>query len=450
MAQIFLKRLAFALAITSLMWQAGNASAMGLLQAYEAALQNDPTYRAAEYENKAGKAYAAIGRSSLLPSVSASYSTNKNRADITQPNFLGNPATTQPKYTSKAASVNLRQPLYSPEGFARYRQGKAQANYSEAQFAGQSQDLILRTLGAYFDALYADDQLTLVSAQRDTFFEQKRVNDRMFERGEGTKTDMLETQAKLDLAEAQLIESRDNRITARGTLSGIVGSEVTELDPLAANFRVTPLQPTSFEEWKALALDRNAEISAQRYSINVAEQEVNKAQSGHKPRLDFVAGYSKNDSETINTYKQDSVVRNIGIQLNIPIFSGGYTSAVTKQAVANRERAKADLETKTDKVLVELRKQYNLVLSSVARIDALVKAADSAQLLVQATKQSVKGGVRINLDVLNAQQQLYSVQRDLAQARYSYLNAYLHLRATAGTLSNEDVNAVAGYFQAGS
>ncbi len=448
--RIFVKRLAIAVATTSCMLQSGSALAIGLLKAYEAALQNDPIYRSAGHENEAGNEYAAIGRSSLLPNVSANYSTSKNRTDITQPNFFGVPVTTQPAYTSKSGSVNLRQPIYSPEALARYHQGVAQTAYSAAQFSGQEHDLVLRLVGAYFDALFADDQLALVSAQRDTFAEQKRVNDRMFSKGEGTKTDMLETQAKLDLAEAQWIEAQDNRIAARGALSSIVGSEVLTLDAMSSNFSIGSMQPISYEEWKALALVRNAELSAQRYAIQAAEQEVYKSRAGHQPRLDFVAAYSKNDAETISTYKQNSIARSMGIQLNMPLYSGGYVNATYRQAVANRERAKSDLETKTSKVLLELRKQYNFLLSSVGRIDALVKAVDSGRLLVTATTQSVKGGVRINLDVLNAQQQLYSVQRDLAQARYSYLLGYLRLRATAGTLSAEDVNRLAGYFSAGS
>ena len=139
-------------------------------------------------------------------------------------------------------------------------------------------------------------------------------------------------------------------------------------------------------------------------------------------------------------------MRSVGVQVNIPLYSGGAVWASTTQAVAGREKARSDLDAKTSQVLVELRKQYNLVLSSALRIDALVKSVNSARLLVQATQQSVKGGVRINLDVLNAQQQMYAAQRDLAQARYNYLLSYLRLRNAAGTLNAEDLHTVAGYF----
>ena len=324
----------------------------------------------------------------------------------------------------------------------------AQSNYSTVLFGGRQQDLVIRLVSAYADAQFAEDQLALATAQRDAYGEQMRVNDRMFAKGEGTKTDSLETQAKFDLAEAQLIEAADSLNTARNTLSGIVGMDITVLDGLSPNFKVRPMQPAGFEEWKALALDKNAEIRSLRYAVESARQEINKQRAGHLPRLDLVASVEKNQSNTINTYNQDSNVRSVGVQLQIPIYSGGFVSAATTQAVAQYDKARSDLDAKTAQITVELRKQYSLTLSSAAHIDALVKSVNSTNLLVEATRQSIKGGVRINLDLLNAQQQMYGARRDLAQSRYNYLLSYLRLRNAAGTLSGADVQDVAGYFAA--
>jgi protease secretion system outer membrane protein len=440
------KRVLAAALAGAFLLQAGQASAMGLIAAYEAALQNDPNYQSAVHDNEAGQENRALGRSNLLPNLSANYSSYKNRADITQPNFLGQEVTSHPAYSSSARGVTLRQPLLNLDGWARYKQGEAQANYSDALFSARGQDLVIRLVSAYSDAKYAEDQLALAQIQRDTFAEQRKVNERMFERGEGTKTDMLETQAKYDLAEAQLLEARDNMTNARNTLASIIGGDVTQLDPLTEDFRIKPMQPSTFDEWKAIALEHNAEIAAQRYAVEIAEQEIKKNRAGHAPRVDFIAALNKSKSESLNTLNQDSTNRTIGVQVNIPLYSGGAVSASASQAVANREKAKSDLNAKTNQVLVELRKQYNLALSSASRIDALVKSVESARLLVQATQQSVKGGVRINLDVLNAQQQLYAAQRDLALARYNYLLSYLKLRFSAGTLNAEDLHTVAGYF----
>lgn len=445
MRRIFRKRYDIGILVIALL-QAGHASALGLLQAYEEALQNDPTYRAAMHENEAGQKNIAIGRSSLLPSISANYSATNNRADITAPNFLGQMSTTHPAYTSTVGGVQLRQPLINLEGIARYQQGLAQAGYSEAIFSGRGKELVLRVVSAYADAQFAEEQLALSTAQRDTFAEQMRVNERMFQKGEGTRTDMLETQAKYNVAEAQLIETRDNLTTARNALTAIIGKEVTSLDPLSEDFRVQPMQPATFDEWKMLALENNAEIVAQRQAVEATRQDINRNRAGHAPRLDMIAGLNKNKGETLNTFNQESTVRTVGVQLTIPLYSGGYVTAATGQSVENHEKAKFELDAKTQQVLVELRKQYSLVLSSASKIDALVKTVESASLLRSATAQSIKGGVRINLDLLNAQQQFYTAQRDLVQARYNYLLSYLRLRNGAGTLSANDLHKVAGYF----
>lgn len=428
---------------------AGQVFAMSLVEAYQAALQNDPVYQSAVHDNEAGQQNRAIGRSYLLPNIGLSYAKYKNRADITQPNIFGQTSTSQPEYDSKSASVTLRQPLFSLDSYARYKQGAAQADYADAVFSSKGQDLLQRLVGAYADAKFAEDQLALVTAQRDALEEQRKVNERMFQKGEGTKTDMLETQARYDLAEAQLLETSNNLAFARNALAAIVGVDVSELDQLRDDFKVKLLQPGTFEEWKTIALDRNPDLAAQRYYVEASRQEVTKQRAGHTPRIDFIASYSKGMSETLTTLNQDSTNRTVGVQLSMPLYAGGGVSASTSQAVAGLEKAKSDLEAKTKQLMVELRKQYDAVTSGAARIEASEKSVKSAELLVTATEQSVKGGVRINLDVLNAQQQLFTARRDLAQARYTYVLAYLRLHTAAGTLNDEVLNDVAKYFVPG-
>jgi len=430
-----------------LLLHSGAASALGLLQAYQSALQSDPTYQGAVHENEGGQQSRIIGRAGLLPQLQADYSNSKNRADVSQADTLGNSQLTHPVYNSHVADISLHQAILNLDSVARYKQGIAQSDYSSAQFALHQQELVVRVVSAYMDALLSTEQLRLAEAQRDMYVEQKKVNDHLFEKGEGTKTDMLETQSRLDLAEAQVLEAQDTVQSTRATLAGIVGAEVTSLDELAPGFRVAPLPVGGYEEWKATALVNNPEIIAGKYAIEAAHQEVNKDRAGHAPRLDFVASYSKNTAQTIDTYNQDSTVRSIGIQLTVPLYSGGSVVATTRQAVAGQEKARSDLQATTDKVLIELHKEYAVVLSSVSRIAALDKAVASSELLIKATEQSIKGGVRINLDLLNAQQQLYTSKRDQAQARYTYLTALLKLRAAAGTAGVDDVRQVAAYFR---
>jgi protease secretion system outer membrane protein len=423
---------------------ASSASAIGLLQAYQAALVNDPTYRSAFFDSEAGKEYKVLGRAGLLPNISGNYQFNKNRADLTQETVLG-PSISHPEYISRIQTVQLRQVLFSLDALARYKQGVAQSKYSEAQFSSQGQDLVVRLTGSYLDAALSSEQVRLAEAQRDAQKEQMASNTRMFEKGEGTRTDMLETQARLELSEATLLEAKDSQQTALNTLESLIGEPVTSLDVLGDTFRLVPMGD-SFEDLKGITLKNNPDLEAQRFAIESARQEVNKSRAGHTPRVDFVSSYSKNTAETLNTFNQESTSRSFGVQVNIPIYAGGGISAATRQSVANFEKAKSELDLRTSKMLVELRKQYNAVVSGAAKIAALDKALVSAQLLIKATEQSIKGGVRVNLDLLNAQQQLFTTKRDLAQARYTYLISVLRMRAAAGTLGSEDVREAANYF----
>ncbi|MFZ6757254.1 TolC family outer membrane protein [Undibacterium sp. Ji50W] len=431
---------------------AGSASAMGLMQAYESALVNDPTYRSAVSENIAGKEFRKIGRAGLLPTVQYNYGTAKNQAEITQPNPYisiqpGVPTITNNyDYTSLTNTLSLRQTLFSLDTTARYRQGIAQTNYSDALFTARSKDLMIRLVASYADAKYAEDQLDLFRAQRNAFAEQKRINERMFEKGEGTKTDMLETQAKLDVAEAQVIEAQDNLLTVRNTLAAIVGAEVTQLDGLRPDFHIMSVVPASFDEWMNIANENNPEIIAGKYSIEASEEEINKSKAGHTPRLELNASYNRAISDSLVNRSQDQTIKSIGVQLVIPLYSGGYVNAISNQAVANRDKARAELDATRNRILIELRKQFNAMQTGVTKIDALQKSVNSATLLVEATKQSVKGGVRINLDVLSAEQQLVATKRDLAQAKYNYLISFLKLRVAAGNLTMDDLQTVSAYF----
>lgn len=418
------------------------AGAMGLVQAYEAAMKNDPAYRSAFYGSEAAKENRALGLSGLLPSVNGSYSASQNRTTLTTAG-VERPY----DYISRSQTVQLRQSLFNLDGWARFKQGSAQAKYGEAQLASQQQEVIVRVISAYCDVLYKQDLLALAKAERDTLTEQRKVNDQLFSKGEGTRTDMLETQARLDASEAQVLETEDALTASRDTLSAIVGGDIGTLDPLMPNFRPREADGVSFDAWKAIALERNPDIKTLTYGVEAAHQEINKQRAGHAPRVDFVATYGKTSSDSITTVDQDQKLRSIGVQVNIPMFAGGAVNASVRQAVAGQEKAKADLQQQIDKVLLELRKDYTSLLTSVSRLNALEKSVASATTLVDATERSVRAGVRINLDVLNARQQLYTSKRDQAQARYNYLLTSLRMQAAVGTLSADNVREMAPYFR---
>jgi len=441
-----LRRLsACALAVAATL-AAGNAAAITLQQAYDAALKNDPAYRARFYANESARENAVLGRSGLLPSVSASYSASRNLLD--QETTVRNQTQQQDlRYISRSSVVQLRQPLFNMDAVQRYRQGKVQTAQGAAQFEADTNEVAVRMLSAYADALFAEDQVALARVQRDVYREQQMVNERLFKGGEGTRTDSLETAARLALSEAQLLEAQDNALALRGVLEGIIGGDAGTLDQLSSDFRVGSLTPGTFDEWRALALKNNRELAAARLAVENTRLEIGRNKAGHLPRVDLIASYSKGDNETINTYGQDNTNRSIGVQVNIPIYSGGAVSAQTRQAAAAYARAQSELDATSDRLMVDLRRAFNTVQSSASKVDALVAAVDSAKLLMTATEQSIKGGVRINLDLLNAQQQLFVSQRDLAQARYAYLVSVLRMRAIAETVDHDDIRELAVYFK---
>lgn len=427
--------------VAGVLLQASGAHALGFLQAYEAALKNDPTFRSAYYTNEAGKENKALGLANLLPNLSGGYSASQNRTTLTQAEHV-----VPYDYISRSATVQLRQPLFNLDGWARFKQGKAQTAYAASVYDSQRQEVIFRVANAYIDLLFKEDLLALATVERDMYAEQRKVNDRMFKNGEGTKTDMLETQARLDGAEAQVLEYTENLMVSRETLATIIGGEVGEVDRLSPDFRIRPSDGQTFEYWKQIAIETNPDIKAMSLNVEIAHQEYNKARAAFAPRVDFVATYGKTASDAISTVNQDQTIRSIGVQVNVPLYSGGQLSAQKRQTVANEEKAKADLQAQIDKVLLELRKDYGVMFSSVKRVDALMKSVASAELLITATEQSIKGGIRINLDALNAKQQLYTAKRDLAQARYNYLLTSLRMRASVGTLGDSDVREIAAYF----
>ncbi len=422
------------------------AKAMSLLDAYQAALENDPTFRAAVHENEAGLQNEKIGLAGLLPNLSITHTDSKSVGTLKQ-SVIGQPRTSNLDFHSQVSTLSLRQPIMNMEATASYRQGKAQANSSRARFTGQSQELLIRLTEAYFRTLMTQHQLRLAQSQLDSLTELKRVNEHMLLKGEGTTTDVLETQSRHALAQATLIEAQDELAVAKMQLESITGIEIVQLHHLSEIFRADSIHLPNFDDWQIIAMDRNAELVTQRHALASTKEEIRKSFAGHTPRVDLVASLSRNKSASFITANRDAELATIGIEVNVPLYAGGRAIATTDQARANHARAAAELDATLDSVLVELRRQYQLVLSSVRRIESLELAVKSAEKLILATEKSIQGGIRINLDLLDAQQQLTDSQLRLAEAKYNFLLAYLRLNQTAGTLVLEDLRKIASYFK---
>jgi protease secretion system outer membrane protein len=421
---------------------AGNP--LGLMDAYDAARANDAKFRSARAERAAGMEYEAIGRAKLRPTASVYLSDSRNHAVVSNAagarQDLGN-------YSSSANSLQLRQPLYDRDAWAVSEQGAARSAASEASYRSRLQELAVRVSEAYMQALLALDQVQLVEAQLDTLDGLYRANELRFSRGEGTKTEMLETGAKRALVQTRLYDSRDAALNRRKTLEAMLGMPVQELQRLRAfQDHSVSSDVEAFEVWKERAIHSNPELESLRHSATVAQAELQRMEAGHHPRVDLVMSVGRSESDTVSTFRQSSSVWAVGVQVSIPLYSGGGVSAQVRQALAMAEKASADLAARQAELEVELHRQFNILNQGPIRLRALHQSVQAQEASLEATAKSLAGGERTNADVLDARERLSQAQRDLLEARYAYLLAGLRIRYIAGVLEDGDVLAISRQF----
>lgn len=426
---------------------AGNSAvaAMGPFEIYEQALRNDPVFLGAIKERDAGLENRAIGRAGLLPKLGYNYNKGHNTSKATSLDERARNRTDERNYNSYGSTLTLQQPLLDYEAYAAYRKGVAQSLFADENFRGKSQELLVRVLDNYTKALFAQDQIDIAQAKKKAYEQQFQQNEHMFKQGEGTRTDILEAESRYELATAEEIEARNEQDAALrelGALVGVPAVDISDLAPLDQNFQTFALMPANYDTWHELAISNNPNLASQRQAVEVARYEVERNRAGHFPKVNAYAAMRQNESESGNTYNQRYETNTIGFEVSVPLYAGGGVSASTRQASRNMEQAEYELDGKTRETLIELRRQFSACLSGVNKLRAYQKALTSAEALVVSTKQSILGGERTNLDALNAEQQLFTTRRDLAQARYDYLMAWTKLHYYAGTLSEQDLARV--------
>lgn len=440
--------------LAALLWISANmqAQAMGLFDVYEQALRNDPVFLGAMKERDAGLENRNIGLAGLLPHVAWNYNKGRNDSRATYKSDDRPNSREDRHYNSFGSTLSVQQPIIDYEAYANYRKGVAQALFADQAFRGKSQELLVRVLSAYSQALFSRDQIEIAEAKKKAFERQFEQNRQMFDQGEGTRTDILEAESRYELAGAEEIEAQNEQDAALrelGALIGVPEVRIDELAPLRTPFNFLALTPTTYEAWNAIALSENADLASQRQLLEVAHQEVKRNVSGHLPKLNAYATVRSMESDSGNTYNQRYDTNTIGLEISLPLYAGGGVSASSRQASRSLEQAEYDLEGKTRETLIQLRRQFNACATGVRKIRAYDKALASAEALVVSTQYSIKGGERVNLDELNAQQQLYSTRQDLAKTRYEYLMAWIKLHYYAGTLTGEQLARVDEVFGAG-
>lgn len=427
-------------ALVAALLGAGLAGAADLSQVYRDALAYDAQYAAARAQLDAGREKLPQGRAGLLPNVGFNANTQWNDVDIKQP-FSGTRG-----YNSHGYSVTLTQPLFRWQNWVQYNQAKLQVAQAAMQFSTARQDLILRVVQAYFDVLLAQDSLGVVEAQKKAVSEQLEQAKRNFEVGTSTIVDSHEAQARYDLVVSQEIAARNDLEVKQQALRQIIGKAPEALKALKEKVNIQPPQPNDLQQWADAAERDSYQVQLQQAALEIAAREVERNRAGHYPTLDAVAsyGYAKQGSNAISipAYSSEANTSTIGLQLAVPIFQGGAVSSRTREAAALKEKAAQDLENARRGAAQSARQAYLGVTSGIAQVSALEQALVSSQSALESNQLGYEVGVRINIDVLNAQQQLYSTRRDLFKARYDTLLAQLRLKAAAGTLGDEDVEAI--------
>ncbi|MEO6975336.1 MAG: TolC family outer membrane protein, partial [Gallionella sp.] len=430
--------------LATLLAASGYAQAADLLETFRAAQTNDPVFAAARATQQAGKEKLSQGRSLLMPSVNLT--ANSTFTDLTtqynpsKPPFLVGGTS---RYNSNGYGVTLVQPLFREQNWQIYSESELQATQADLQFKIAQQDLIVRVAQAYFDVLIAQDSVGLVDAQKNAISEQLQQAKRNFEVGSATITDTLEAQSRFDLTGAQEIAAQNNLEIKRSALQQLINSAPGELDPLGKDFTLEAPQPASMDKWVSEAQSTSLQLAIAQAGAEIADREVSRNRGGHLPTVDLVANYSQNNANGSSFgVGTDTTSKTIGVQLNMPLFQGGAVNSKWREAEANRERARQELENARRTVEQQTRQAYLGVVSGIAQVQALKQAVTSSQSVLDASKLGQEVGVRTNLDVLNAQQQLYSTRRDLYQAQYNYLLSELRLKQAVGTLGEADLGKV--------
>lgn len=415
--------------------------AADLLQVYRDALSNDAAYASARAAWTASREKLPQGRALLLPGVSFGANTTYNDREI---NFRSGAPGAVGQFNSNGYNVSVTQPLYRKQNFVQYEQAKTQLTQGDVQLQLAQQDLALRVAQAYFDVLLAEDNVSLAGAQKEAISQQLAQAKRNFEVGTATITDTHEAQARHDLITAQQIAARNDLEIKRRALQQIVGKLPDSLAGLKQGYDILPPEPNDMNFWVDEAQRAHLQVGFQEATLEFATQEVERNRAGHHPTLDAVASYveSGSGSGLLGGAGTDTTSKAIGLQLSLPLYQGGATESRVREAVANREKALQDLENARRNAALAARQAFLSLTNGVSQVNALQQAVVSSQSSLDSTTLGRDVGVRTSVDVLNAQQQLYSARRDLAQARYNALLNDLRLKAAVGKLAEEDLARV--------
>jgi outer membrane protein len=413
------------------------AQAQSLVELYDAARGFDASYQSARSLYEANLFKAEQAKAGLLPSANLAMGVNRSNIDSDNETF-------ERSYGTQSATLSASQPLYRPANTAAAEQGKKSVGVAQAQLLAADQDLIVRVSQAYFDVLAADDNLNFVKAQKSAVSEQLASAKRNFEVGTATITDTREAQARFDLVLAQEIASENDLRVKKLALDQLTGKAGAEPKPLAVPVVIAPVTPANVSAWVTQSEAMSPAVRQAQLGLEVAQLETQKAQAGNKPTLDLTGSYNitQNNGSSNTSLDYRTNVGQIGLNFNLPLFAGYAIQNRIKETLSLEDKARSDLDAAMRGVAQATRTAYFGVESGLGQVKALEAAEASSQSALDATKLGYQVGVRINIDVLNAQTALFDTKAKLAKARYDVLLGGLKLRQANGTLKADDLNAV--------
>ena len=418
------------------------ADTSDLMDVYRKAQARDPVYRGAVFVLQAARERVPQARAALQPALNL---TGANGQQSGQASFSEAPYADR-NVRTHSWNLQLTQPLWRAASWAALGQAERQEQLAQAQFRQAEQELILRSAQVYLDVLVAQEAERVAGQQVGAVAQQLGLAQRNFEVGTGTVTDVHEAQSRLDLARAQAVAARSESDNKRAEVDRMLGEPVVRLSNLRGSSQLPHLQPQTLQPWSDSAREQSLQVRIAQAALDVADREIAKSQAAHSPSLDFNAGYGSNFSSGSISSPADIMTRTragqVGLSLTIPLFAGGGTQARVREAIALKDKAAEDLEAARRLAMTQARQAFSGVTNGAAQLEALESAIRSSKSSVDANKIGFRIGTRINIDVLNAEQQLYAAQRDWHKARAETLMQGLRLKAANATLEEADLHAI--------
>ena len=428
---------------------AGPAAGEVMLQIYRDALTSDPTLAAARSTYAATQELLPQARSGLLPVLSLLGNANYQKFNET---LHIDPTLGQRDFDQRfplyGYTVQATQPLFRMQNWITFEQSKTQVGQGEYVYASAQQDLIVRVVQAYLDVLLAQFTIELTESQKAAVSENLAQAKRNFEVGVATITDTNDAQAKFDQIVAQEIQVQNDLDNKIAVLRSIIGRTPKQLKRFERGFEPQLPSPNALEAWIEKSIQDNYQVKIAQANYDIAVLEVDRQRAGHLPTVDLVANFNQTyqggaaSTNISANFAQDTRAGLIGVQVNVPIYTGGFVNSRVRQAVANLDVARQNLEAARRAAQLLAQTSFSGVTSGVAQVKALEQAVKSAQVSYDSNKLGLEVGVRTNLDVLNQQQQVYQTRFNLAQAYYAFVINALRLKQAAGTLSDEDVERI--------